>query len=260
MDNLARRNARDDVARVHLLIVDGCELSLRRHSGIFRLRGFSVTTVQSGSGALEECRKGNPDIMLIESRLLDMSGVNAVRLLRKEGISVPIVFVSSLPGFKEAHEAGVVGAQAYVARPFRIARLLQILRGATDSTSNDLFADRLNDKPAIEETPEDYVAALIEANPAKEWRAAELAARVELSESRLRHRFSQLFGVSLFRYTVTCRLDHLAMLLVETQDGLKSLAPTCGLGGDLRRVRKAFAARFGMTPKAYRNHMRGLFM
>lgn len=83
------------------------------------------------------------------------------------------------------------------------------------------------------------------------WTVGGLAARVNLSESRLRHLFKEATGVSISRFIIDRRLDLAARLLAGSHDRVGEVAQRTGFG-DVKRFRAAFRVRFNASPSGYR--------
>lgn len=79
----------------------------------------------------------------------------------------------------------------------------------------------------------------------------ELAAKVSISEYRLREGFNQLFGLSIFECLQEARMERARQLLLGTNEPLKNI---CLLTGYSRMTNfiTAFRTRFGYTPGSLR--------
>lgn len=72
--------------------------------------GWTVVQASSGLEAVERCRQIPVDVLVLDQRMPEMSGVEAARALRDEGFRQPIVIFSAYlePGVEA--EAADVGA------------------------------------------------------------------------------------------------------------------------------------------------------
>ena len=109
---------------------------------------YQVTKIHSSTGALSLIRAENPDVVLLDIMMPDVSGLEVLRFMRREpGLQkIPVVIVSArtLPvdirtGLKE-------GATAYLTKPVDAGRLretvLRVIRTA-EKPDADL---RMDDK------------------------------------------------------------------------------------------------------------------
>ncbi|MEU9235984.1 GlxA family transcriptional regulator [Streptomyces subrutilus] len=95
----------------------------------------------------------------------------------------------------------------------------------------------------------------IAAHPAGDLGTAALAARAGVTPRHLTRLFTRHLGQSPGRYIRTVRTETAAHLLSSTTLPVASVAARCGLGTP-EALRKAFVARYGITPSHYRTLMR----
>ena len=94
--------------------------------------GYEVTSAADGEAALEAARSDRLDLVLLDVMLPGMSGVEVLRVLRREGITTPVIILSA-KGDEIDRVVGLkVGADDYVAKPFSrpelLARIEAVLR------------------------------------------------------------------------------------------------------------------------------------
>jgi DNA-binding response OmpR family regulator len=94
--------------------------------------GYEVTSAADGEAALEAARSDRLDLVLLDVMLPGMSGVEVLRVLRREGINTPVIILSA-KGDEIDRVVGLkVGADDYVAKPFSrpelLARIEAVLR------------------------------------------------------------------------------------------------------------------------------------
>jgi DNA-binding response OmpR family regulator len=102
-------------ARKRVLVVDDesriCDL-LRIKLG---LSGYEVVTTMSGNEAIELARMQNPDIMLLDVVMPDVSGMDVLDKVRTFS-QVPIIIFTGRPEIVQL--AKRFGANDYIAKPF----------------------------------------------------------------------------------------------------------------------------------------------
>jgi DNA-binding response OmpR family regulator len=94
--------------------------------------GYDVQTAVDGEQALGTARGGRLDLILLDVMLPGMSGVEVLRVLRREGNATPVIVLSA-KGDEIDRVVGLqVGADDYVAKPFSrpelLARIEAVLR------------------------------------------------------------------------------------------------------------------------------------
>jgi two-component system response regulator RegX3 len=90
---------------------------------------FHVRVASEGKEALREFEKARPDLVLLDVMLPDMSGVDICRQMRKKS-DVPIIMVSAKSSEFDMVVGLEVGADDYVAKPYRLRELIARMRAA----------------------------------------------------------------------------------------------------------------------------------
>ena len=86
--------------------------------------GFAVSAVGDGREALDAVTTIDPDVILLDIMLPGMSGLDICRQLRASGRQTPIIMVSSRSEEVDIVVGIEVGADDYVAKPYRIRELV----------------------------------------------------------------------------------------------------------------------------------------
>jgi len=109
--------------------------------------GYDVTTAADGEAALEAARDSKIDLILLDVMLPGMSGVEVLRVLRRDGIRAPVIIVSA-KGDEIDRVVGLkVGADDYVTKPFSrpelLARIEALLRRQRTEAIGDEPSERI---------------------------------------------------------------------------------------------------------------------
>ncbi|MBO0887030.1 MAG: response regulator transcription factor [Acidimicrobiales bacterium] len=102
--------------------VDALAIGLRRE-------GFAVHTAHDGKEALDRFDKIHPDLVILDVLLPRLSGIDVCRELRQRS-SVPIIMVTARGSEIDTVVGLEVGADDYVAKPFRMRELIARIRAA----------------------------------------------------------------------------------------------------------------------------------
>ncbi|MDP9116775.1 MAG: response regulator [Actinomycetota bacterium] len=113
-----------------VLIVDDERPLLRALAMNLTARGYEVTEADTGTRALSAAAAREPDVILLDLGLPDISGLDVIRAVR-EYASTPIIVLSARTGSSDKVAALDLGADDYVTKPFSIDELLARLRAAT---------------------------------------------------------------------------------------------------------------------------------
>ncbi|WP_456403896.1 response regulator transcription factor [Thiolapillus sp.] len=106
-----------------LLIEDELPL-LRQLAGQLEKKGFAVEQAADGAEGLFLGRELPMDIAIVDLGLPDISGMEIIRTLRKEGKDFPILILTARGRWQEKVEGLEAGADDYLVKPFQFAELL----------------------------------------------------------------------------------------------------------------------------------------
>lgn len=118
--------------RRRLLLVED-DSTLRKALGFNLTReGYDVAVAADGEAGLEAGRNPGLDLILLDVMLPGMSGIEVLRVLRRDGVTTPVIMLSA-KGDEIDRVVGLkVGADDYVAKPFSrpelLARIEAVLR------------------------------------------------------------------------------------------------------------------------------------
>ena len=107
----------------HPLLREGIAALISKESDV-RLLGEA----SSGHEAVEQFRRLNPDIVLMDLRLPEMNGIDATIAIRGEFPSAKIIVLTTYAGDALAHRALLAGAQAYVLKGSVRKELIDTIR------------------------------------------------------------------------------------------------------------------------------------
>ncbi len=104
-----------------LLIVDDSRAMRLIIKKTLRRAGVKPTETveaENGAQALELCQQGPPDLILCDWHMPEMSGIDLLRALRKEGITTDFGFITSESTDDMREMAKEEGAAFLLAKPF----------------------------------------------------------------------------------------------------------------------------------------------
>ena len=108
--------------------------------------GYSAKTTASGTEALELADSFNPDLIVLDLMLPDLSGEEVCKELRKRS-DVPIIMVTARTAEEERIQGLEIGADDYVTKPFSPRELVARVKSVLRRTGSDEFlSDRLSFK------------------------------------------------------------------------------------------------------------------
>src|SRR5437588_1622315 len=132
-----------------LLIDDDPDLLSDRVRHVFPAPAHRVEIAQTGAEGLERVAAACPDVILLDLRLPDQSGLDILRQLRRIDARIPVVMVTVARSADSAIEAMRHGAYDYLLKPIDLQKLDRVINEA-------LKVSRLMREPAVvAETPPD---------------------------------------------------------------------------------------------------------
>jgi len=114
-----------------LLIVDDDAGQRSLLDSFLTSQGFETVPVSSGQRALEVLREQEINMMISDVRMPGLSGLDTLRLARKEHSSFPILLVTAYADVRDAVGAMRDGAVNYLSKPIDLDELLASVRQAT---------------------------------------------------------------------------------------------------------------------------------
>lgn len=93
-----------------------------------RAAGYDTVIVEDGPPALEALRRGTVDLALLDIGLPSMDGLEVLRLVRREGLTVPIIMLTARTSSRDTVEGLESGANDYIRKPFTFEELLARVR------------------------------------------------------------------------------------------------------------------------------------
>lgn len=114
--------------------------------------GFSVNVARDGVEALESFEKSEPDLVLLDVMLPRVSGLDVCRSIRARS-SVPIIMVTAKGTEIDTVVGLEVGADDYVAKPYRLRELISRMHAVLRRTPRPGSPDHLDARtPSKDET------------------------------------------------------------------------------------------------------------
>jgi len=107
---------------IRVLIVDDDPAVVETLSAVLRdsKQAYTVETASKGSDAIATLFWQRPDLVLLDIKLPDMSGIEVLKHIRKADPTIPVLMVSGNATETAFAEALKHGAFAYIPKPFNV--------------------------------------------------------------------------------------------------------------------------------------------
>ena len=113
---------------LNVLIADDDE-ALRESLGkVLEPMGFTVYLASGGSGAVSVAEERSIDIAILDVNMPDLSGIEAMRIIRRSRSSVGCIFITSEGRRSVERRAASAGSYTIVRKPIRIESLRYAIR------------------------------------------------------------------------------------------------------------------------------------
>lgn len=113
---------------MRVLLIDDHALFRVGLQGLLERRGIGVVaTVGTGQEGLRLVPELMPDVVLLDMRMPDMSGLEVLKSLRKAGATMPIVMLTTSDDERDLVEALRSGAQGYLLKDIDPEELVEVL-------------------------------------------------------------------------------------------------------------------------------------
>jgi len=89
---------------------------------------FEVSSALTGEVGYKKAKSGNYDLIILDLKLPDMSGIDICKNLRKEGLKKPILMLTARKEELDEILGLEVGANDFVTKPFKIKVLIARIR------------------------------------------------------------------------------------------------------------------------------------
>ena len=114
----------------HILLVEDEEKLARMVELELRYEGYEVEKAFDGRTGLERALSGSFDLVLLDIMLPQLSGMEVLRRLRKEGVQLPVIMLTARDSVIDKVSGLDSGADDYITKPFAIEELLARIRAA----------------------------------------------------------------------------------------------------------------------------------
>jgi DNA-binding SARP family transcriptional activator len=127
-------DARKAEGRKSVLVVEDNVLSRELMNAVLKSAGYSVVLAKDGAEALMMVGRERIDLLVIDVDLPYIDGHSLLQAMHENGVVVPAIFISGLPGDEVEVRAFEVGAADFIRKPVKnsvlLARVAKVMKDA----------------------------------------------------------------------------------------------------------------------------------
>jgi len=97
--------------------------------------GYEVTTVDTAEKGLELIVEDTPDIILLDNRLPEMTGIEMLEKLKVRERGLTVIMITAYGLVESAVKAMKLGAYDYISKPFNLEEISFVIRKALEASS-----------------------------------------------------------------------------------------------------------------------------
>lgn len=167
------QSERRSLQSVRILVAEDGESNRRLIQLILSRAGADVVLVENGKEAVEESRRSEFDLILLDMQMPVMDGYTAANQMRAEGVSKPIVALTAHAMRGDEERCINAGCSEYLTKPIRhdllVSKIAEMVSGRTDvevterpnpsdEDSGVLISELPIEEPAFAELVRDFVS------------------------------------------------------------------------------------------------------
>lgn len=113
-----------------VMIVEDNELNMKLFNDLLRAKGYDTLPMRNGFEALEMLKQRQPDLIIMDVQLPEISGLEVTRRIKQdEGLKhIPVIAVTAfaMKGDEERIRQG--GCEGYLSKPISVAAFIETVR------------------------------------------------------------------------------------------------------------------------------------
>jgi two-component system, OmpR family, phosphate regulon sensor histidine kinase PhoR len=113
-----------------LVVDDSREIVRHLSEQVLPTFGFKTLHAYDGRSGLELIRREQPDLVMLDLNLPEMTGLDILRTLVQESIDVPVILMTGYGSEKSAIEAFRLGVKDYLVKPFTVDEVIETINRA----------------------------------------------------------------------------------------------------------------------------------
>ena len=113
--------------RKTILIVEDEESNYELLKAMLRKREFHVLWAQTGLEAVSLCKDHIVHLILMDIKMPELNGYDALKILRKQGMKIPIIAQTAYARLEDEAKALSAGFDGYISKPINRNKLNELI-------------------------------------------------------------------------------------------------------------------------------------
>jgi DNA-binding NtrC family response regulator len=114
-----------------ILILDDEAIVCERLKPALEKVGFYVETYTESQEVIDRCAEGNFDVLVTDLKMRKPDGLDVMNFVKQHSPSTKVVIITGFATVETAKEAMQGGAVDFIAKPFKIKQLCDLIVGIT---------------------------------------------------------------------------------------------------------------------------------
>jgi len=226
------------------------------------LEKYHVIEAVNGKDGLEKAQKHQPDLIITDVMMPEMSGIELCRLLKKniQTSHIPVILLTAKTSDKAQIEGFEAGADAYISKPFNMDILMLRIHHLIEQQNQrkEQFKNAITINPGViasthvdKELIKDALGHIEKNLGNVSYSVEQLSKDLFMDRTGLYRKLSAITGQTPSEFIRSVRLKKAALLL---KSGLQVYEVASKVGfGTTSYFTKCFQEEFGVKPSQYRN-------
>lgn len=131
---MTERSNQENSGQKKILIIEDNELNLKLFNDLLDAHGYKTVESRDGRKAFEITMRENPDLIIMDIQLPNISGIDVIRQIKsdKKLKHIPIIAVTAYAMQDDEERIMSAGCEGYISKPIEIASFVEKVREHTN--------------------------------------------------------------------------------------------------------------------------------
>ena len=123
------------------MVIDDEPIVGKRLKQIFEKAGYKVAAFTQGAAALQELEKGSYDIIVTDLKMEGVDGMDILKAAKLKNPDAKVIIITGFAKMETATEAFREGVFDFIAKPFKIDELREVILRAEQALQDNRRVD-----------------------------------------------------------------------------------------------------------------------